>query len=811
MQNPISAIPLRSILGIAALALPALSTTASAQVSVLTQHNDNFRDGVNAGETVLTPENVNAAQFGMLFKLSVDDQVFAQPLIVSNVSIAGSVHNVLYVATANNSIYAFDADSGSLYWHVNFGTPLTKATSSWSCMDILGSAGIMSTPVIANGRLYVVTQTYMSSTSVHALHALDITTGTEEPGSPAQIQAPEFDSVRQMQRPGLLYANGNIYFSFASHCDDKPWKGLSFAYNAQSLAQTGMFNASPDDNGNGTWQAGNGDTADPQGNVYIVAGNGKWDGMTNFSETVLKTSPTLSLEDWYTPSNWSDLDGLDSDLTAAGSVLLPNTDFLVTGGKDGYLRLVNTADMGHLGDATTQSWQATSSHIHSFTYYNSNLYMWGQGDYLRVFHFNGTNFATSPSFVGNIQAFGHPGGTLSMSANGNANAILWAATNSRGDPSNSMLGAWHMTQPGILYAYNTANMTQIWNNEQNPTRDDCGNYAKFTAPTVANGKVYLASFGTAQAMSGQVCIYGQLPTGTHLLQNGTYTLANVNSGQLLSNPGTTPAASQQPSIVMQQQPAANTSNQQWVLNNIGNNVVTLTNATSAQALDVTAGSTSPGALLDQYPYKAVTWQQWALKSLGSGIFEVTSQNGGNAMEVAGGSVAANANIDQTVYAGKAWQQWTFAKAGTAGQLIPNGTYVVTSVNSGKALDDPGGSNTAGTVIQQVTINGAASQKWAVNNIGNNVVTLTNVASRQVMEVAGGSNKPSALVDQIPYGGGQWQQWFVTSVGAGSYQLTSTLSGQALDVDAGSPNSGAVIDQWPVSGAKWQQWTFTLSH
>ncbi len=792
--------------GFVSLATLALCAPAGAQVSVLTQHNDNFRDGVNAGETVLTPENVNANEFGMLFKLAVDDQVFAQPLVAARVAIAGGLHNVLYVATANNSVYAFDADTGTPYWHVNFGKPISKAVSSWNCDDVLGSSGIMSTPVIANGRLYVVAQTYINSVSAHALHAIDITTGAEEPGSPVQVQAPEFVSLTQMQRPALLSANSSIYFSVASHCDDGPWKGLTFAYNATSLAQTGMFNASPDDNGNGTWQAGNGDAADPLGNVFIVTGNGTWDGATNFSETILKTGPGLALEDWYTPSNWQDLDAYDSDLTASGPLLLLNTGYVIAGGKDGYLRLANTTDMGHLGDNTAQSWQATSSHIHSLTYYNSNLYIWGQGDFLRVFHFNGTTFGTTPVFTGNMQALGHPGGTLSISANGNANAILWATTNSAGDPSNPGLGAWHMTQPGILYAYNMANMAQVWTNEQNPARDDCGNYAKFTPPTIANGKVYLPSFGTAQTLSGQVCVYGQLPTGSHLLPNGTYTVASVNSGQLLADP----AASQQPSVVMQQETAANAANQQWVLNNIGNNVITLTNAASAQALDVTAGSKNPGALLDQYPYKAASWQQWMLKSVGSGAFEVTSVNSTEAMDVVGGSTGANANVDQYPYAGKAWQQWRFAKVGTAGQLIPNGTYVVTSVNGGLALEDPAGSKVANTAIRQYPGNGAADQKWIVSNIGNNVVTLTNIASRQVLEVAGGSNKPSALVDQVPYQGGQWQQWAVTSVGGGAYQLTSMVSGQALDVDAGSTGAGAAIDQWPVSGAAWQHWTFTPS-
>ncbi len=790
--------------GLFSVALIAHTLSAQAQVSVLTQHNDNFRDGVNAGETVLTPENVNAGQFGMLFKIPVDDQVFAQPLVVARVAIAGGVHSVVYVATANNSVYAFDAENGTPYWHVNFGPPITKALAGWYCDDILGSSGIMSTPVIANNRLYVVAQTYVNSTSTHSLHALNIATGAEEAGSPVQIQAPEFNSITQMQRPGLLSANGNIYFSVASHCDISPWKGLTFAYNASSLSQVGVFNASPDDNGNGTWQAGNGDAADPAGNIYVVSGNGNWDGATNFGETMLKTSPTLALEDWHTPSDWSNLDLLDSDLTSSGPLLLMNTDYMIAGGKDGVLRLVNTTDMGHLGDDTAQNWTATSSHIHSMNYYGSNLYIWGQSDFLKVFPFNGSTFATSPSFTGNIQAFGHPGGTLSISANGHADGILWATTNSRGDPSDPTLGAWHMTQPGILYAYNLANMVQIWTNEQNPSRDDCGNYAKFTPPTIVNGKVYLPSFGGAPTQSGQVCVYGQLPTGSHLLQNGTYTLASVNSGQFLADPG----ASQAPSVVMQQQPATSLANQQWVLNNLGKNIITLTNGSSAQALDVTAGSTGPSALIDQYPYKAVPWQQWAVKSVGSGLYEVTSVNSGEALDVAGGSVAANANIDQYPYSAKAWQQWKFAKVGPAGSMIPNGVYVVTSLNSGQALEDPSSSQSANTVIRQYPVTNANNQRWVVNNLGNNVVTLTNVSSRQVLETAGGSSKASALVDQNLNQGGLWQQWAVTSAGTGAYTLISGANGQALDVDGASMNAGAEIDQYPPSGAAWQKWKFT---
>ncbi len=487
--------------------------------------------------------------------------------MVAKVNIAGGTHSVVYVATANNSVYAFDANTGTQYWHVNFGAPMSMAIAKWSCQDVLGSSGIMSTPVIANNSLYVVAQTYVNSTSTHRLHALNLSTGAEQKNSPVQIQAPDFISYDELQRPALLSANGNV--SFAGHCDQGSWKGLTFAYNQSSLVQVGVFNAAPDDNGNGIWQSGNGAAADAAGNIYWVTGNGKWDGVTNFSETMLKASPTLSLEDWHTPSNPETLDNGDADLTASGPMLLLDTDLMIAGGKDGNLRLVNTGNMGHLGDNTAvQNWLVTSSHIHSLNYFNSNLYVWGQADFLKVFNFGGSQFNTTPTFTGSIRAIGHPGASLSTSAAGRSNGILWAATNSQGKSDGS--GAWHMTEPGILYAYSLSNMSQLWTNEQNPSRDDCNTYAKFTDPTIANGKVYLPSFGSAQTNSGQVCVYGQLaagstgPTGSFMIPNGTYIVTSALDGQAIDNP----AYSQVGGTVMEQYPVNKGANQQWTVTNL---------------------------------------------------------------------------------------------------------------------------------------------------------------------------------------------------------------------------------------------------
>lgn len=627
-----------------------------AQVSVLTQHNDNFRDGVNSSETTLTPTNVNVNQFGLLFRVGVDDQVYAQPLIDNSVNIGGGTHSVVYVATANNSVYAFDANNGQLYWKTNLGTPITASTGNFSCQDVLGSSGIMSTPVIdtTTGAIYVVTETFINGVAAHQLHALNLSTGQEQAGGPVEIQASGFSSTTAVQRTGLLLANGNIYFSFASHCDQGSYKGFTFAYNASNLAQTASFDAAPDDNGAGIWQSGNGPAADSSGNVYWVTGNGGWDGVNNFGETVLKANSNLQLTDWMTPSNYQSLTNGDIDLTGSGPVLLSGAKLLVAGGKGGVLYLINTANMGHLGDASAvETWSATSSHIHSLVYFNSNLYLWGQSDYLKVFPFNGSTFATSPSYTGSIQAIGHPGGSLSISANGSSNGILWAATNSQGQSGG--LGAWHATEPGILYAYGLPNMTALWNSHQNATRDDCNNYAKFIPPTIANGKVYLPSFGTAQTNSGQVCVYGQLSASSPLIPDGTYVITSVHSGMAIDDPGFSTTYGK----VMTQYPVNNGTNQQWMVHNLGGNVITLTNVASNQVLEVTGGSTSNSALVDQYPYHTNPWQQWRVISVGSGTYELTNVNSGQALDVDGGGTAASEQLDQYPYKAVSWQQWTF--------------------------------------------------------------------------------------------------------------------------------------------------------
>jgi len=238
------------LLTILFLALPVL-----AQVNVVTQHNDNLRTGANLNETILTPSNVNVNQFGMLFKRTVDDQVYGQPLVVTNVNIAGGTHNVVYITTVHNSVYAFDADNGTQYWHktqsdVGFGAPIA-ASSHFGCTDMTGNINIVGTPVIDDNTktLYVVSLGPSGTSFAQHLHALDLSTGAEKFGGPKQITTSGFNAVNENQRPALLLANGNVYLGYSSHCDQNTYHGFLIGYNASTLQQIGVFNSSPNTSG----------------------------------------------------------------------------------------------------------------------------------------------------------------------------------------------------------------------------------------------------------------------------------------------------------------------------------------------------------------------------------------------------------------------------------------------------------------------------------------------------------------------------------------------------------------------------------
>jgi hypothetical protein len=511
-----------------ALLTISLCCVTMSQVSVLTQHNDNSRTGQNLSEPVLNTSNVNVSNFGKLFTLAVDGAVYAQPLYMTNLTISGGSHNVVYVATENNSVYAFDADdpNGTTLWHVNLGTPVPSddICGSPGCYtDLLGGIGITGTPVIdpQAGVLYAATKNKDSDGSYHyRLHALNISSGAEMFGGPAEISAVNFAPLFEMNRPGLLLAGGNVYVAFGSVGDTPPWYGFVMAYDASTLAQVAVLNTSPSvAQGGSIWGGGQGPVADNAGNVYVITANGDFNantGGSDYSTSFLKLDGSnLSVLDYFTPYNQSYLGSFDYDvdLGAGGALLIPGTTLLLGGGKDGILRLVDGSNMGKFNsnfNNNVQQWQAISGRIMGGpVYWNSPdlgpvVYLWGDGQPMQAWSFNGQTVQTSPVTQGTIS---NPAGysnmaPLSVSSNGSTagTGIVWAATSLSGDANAGIV-------PGQLWAFDASNLTnELWDSQQNSSRDGVATFAKYAPPTVANGKVYVATF------SEQLLVYGLLAT-----------------------------------------------------------------------------------------------------------------------------------------------------------------------------------------------------------------------------------------------------------------------------------------------------------
>ena len=365
----------------------------------------------------------------------------------------------------------------------------------------------------SEGTLYVVAATRVGEAFLQRLHALDLATGADRALSPVTITAPGFAPLMQSQRPGLLLSGGKVYIGYGSHCDKGPYHGFLFSYDAKSLQQTGVFNTSPAGKAASIWQFGQAPAVDTEGNIYFVTGNGSWNGTSDFSESFLKLAPDLKMLDWFTPRDHAHLDSIDGDLDCSGAVLVPGTSLVMDAGKQGVLYLVDAHHMGHLGDGqAVQHFQATSSQLPSLVYWNSAtsgalIYMWGQADRLRAYRFDGKTLKETPFATRPEVAQGHPGAMMSLSANGNKDGILWAPftrVEARGmsrDPvfCMPMTRTISRTNSGIPGECSPRRLQQV---------------SKAAAPTIANGKVYLASFGTQNTGSGQLCVYGLLADGS---------------------------------------------------------------------------------------------------------------------------------------------------------------------------------------------------------------------------------------------------------------------------------------------------------
>jgi hypothetical protein len=513
---------------------------------VITQHNDNNRSGSNLNETILNISNVNQNQFGKLFTRQVDGQIYAQPLYLCNVNIPNQgIHNVIYVATMQNTVYAFDADdpNASLpLWEATLGTSIPLPDPNIGPQefyaDITVEVGIVSTPYISieNNTIYVVSTNKNPNSSdagaySHWLHALDISTGTEKLGGPVNISASypgngdgsvngiiNFTSHMQLQRPALLLSNGMIYIAFGSYGDATPSHGWMMAYDANTLYRTAVYVSTPDYVINeqqlpglgSIWQGGEGPAADGSGNIYFVTGNGDFNGFSNLmprdlGDSFVKLTPDLKLVDWFSPFNNSYLDLNDLDLGSGGALLIPGTDLLVGGGKESKLYLIDRNKMGHFNpNNDNQIVQppfsvitgSDSQDYHELTggpvYWNSPngslVYVSPTNAHVKAYRFDAGVFQpTKPVSESNITIGG--GGWMSLSAKSNISGtgILW------------------VSELNILHAFDASNLqNELWNSDMNPDRDDLGEAAKFCPPTIANGKVYAATF------SGELVVYGRL-------------------------------------------------------------------------------------------------------------------------------------------------------------------------------------------------------------------------------------------------------------------------------------------------------------
>ena len=491
-----------------------VSASNAGQVPVTTYHNDLHRTGANTRENTLNPSNVNSSSFGKKYAFPVDGQVYAQPLYLPNLTIAGAQHNVVFVATENDTVYAFDADgrASQPLWKVHFGTPATG-------QDVEGISpiiGVTSTPVIdvSTGTMYVVSLTLESNARIFRLHALDVTTGAEKFGGSkivtAQVSGTGRDSVNGIiklesncyQRTGLAISGNNVYFGFG-HCAH----GWLLAYDKSTLAQTAVFNSTPNGAGGMFWNSGGAPAVDASGNLYTISAVDAGDPASGYNDSFLKFSSALKVQDFFMPSNEALLRQNDADLGSGDVVIVPNNSSshpyeLIGGGKDGRIFVLNRASMGKFNSTTDQVIQTVQTGTQQFDnifstpgFWNNNLYIHCENDVLKAYGWSGsTGLLTTTYTSKGTHVFGVHGATVSVSSNGSADGIVWEI-----ESTNQPTGG-----PAILHAYDALNVAnELYNSSQAGSRDTAGGAVKFTVPTVADGKVFV---GTAN----QLDVYGLL-------------------------------------------------------------------------------------------------------------------------------------------------------------------------------------------------------------------------------------------------------------------------------------------------------------
>jgi hypothetical protein len=506
----------------------AAGTTMTGGVDVTTYKYDLNRSGQNLAESALTLTNVASSTFGLLRRLPVDGRVDAQPLYLSALSTASGKFNTLFVATEHDSVYALDSDSGAVLWQVSLLGTGEKPSDTRGCSQVSPEIGITSTPVIdrsagAHGTMYVVAMSIDSSSNYHQrLHALDVTTGAELLNGPVEISASfpatgtatsSFDAKSYEERAALLLANGTVYTSWTSHCDDAPYGGWIISYAQSTLARNGVLNVAANSSaGPAIWMAGGGPAVDASGNIYLLTANGAFEttmdakgfpSAQDYGNSFLKISSAtagLSVMDYFTMSNEVAESNADQDLGSGGELLLPdlmdstNTvrHLMVGAGKDGNIYVVDRDSMGKFNASSNKNYQTLTGVLpggiwSTPAYFNGTLYYGNVSGTLKAFAISSAKLGTAPQSQSTTQ-FTYPGTAPSVSANGSANGIVWAHEN---------------TSPAVLHAYDATNLAhELYNsNQAAANRDQFGAGNKYITPIVADGKVFVGT-GTAVAVFG---------------------------------------------------------------------------------------------------------------------------------------------------------------------------------------------------------------------------------------------------------------------------------------------------------------------
>ena len=516
----------------------ALNVTTATVADVTTYHYDNTRQGQNNQESILNLTNVNSTTFGKTAFFTTDGIVDAQPLFAANVPLnASTTENLVYVASEHDTVYAFSPATGKSVWTKSVLGAGETTSDDHSCNQITPEIGITSTPVIdraqgPRGAIYVVGMSKDSAGGYHhRLHALDLATGAELAGSPTEITATfpghgasavnglvTFNPGQYAERAGLLLLNGTIYLAWTSHCDQQPYQGWIMGYNASTLQQTSVLNVTPNGGEGSIWMAGYGMAADAGGNIYFLDANGSFSGTVNatgfptdvdYGNAIMKlstTGGTLSVADFFQPSNTISESINDIDLGSGGAMLLPDvTDaagavhhLLVGAGKDTNIYVANRDNLGRYNSTSNANLYQTlnSALTHGAwsgpAYFNNTVYYGGQKDTLKAFPITNAQLAAAPSSV-SATTFAYPGTTPSVSSNGVSDGIVWAVEDGTGSP-------------GVLHAYDATNLAhELYNSKQAArSRDAFGLGGKFITPMVANGNVYVGS-------PTGVAVFGILP------------------------------------------------------------------------------------------------------------------------------------------------------------------------------------------------------------------------------------------------------------------------------------------------------------